>query len=240
MLVSTLPILGAGITLIFAERHGGHPGLLGIGIDGNDPVSFQHLFWFFGHPEVYVIILPVFALVSETISDYYLGKSVQFPGLCLAIWSIGLVGYFVWAHHMFTVGNSDISRLYFSMATAGIGIPTAIKIFSWALGISEWQIKAWKFYIILSFLICFVAGGFTGLVLANSSIDLTFHDTYFVVGHFHFVLSIAAAIGAAIFFYRPRNFYNFFLHFFHNLSARNYYWNFWNNYFIWHFTFCGN
>lgn len=104
--------------------------LLGNFVDGADPVSFQHLFWFFGHPEVYVIVLPAFALISEKIRELSLGKSISHPGMTLAIWSIGLVGYFVWAHHMFTVGMGDLTRIYFSSATAIIGIPTAIKIFS--------------------------------------------------------------------------------------------------------------
>ena len=97
---------------------------------GGDPVMFQHIFWFFGHPEVYVIILPAFGYMSEKIRELSCGKSISHPGMALAIWSIGLVGYFVWAHHMFTVGMNDISRVYFSAATGVIGIPTAIKIFS--------------------------------------------------------------------------------------------------------------
>lgn len=120
--------------------------------------------------------------------------------MTLAMWSIGLIGFFVWSHHMFTVGMSDISRLYFSTATAVIGIPTAIKIFSWSLGISEIAFRNSEFLLVVAFLICFVFGGFTGLILANAAVDLAYHDTYFVVGHFHFVLSIAAAISATIFF----------------------------------------
>jgi len=130
LLVTTLPVLGAGITLIFAERAGNVASLLGNFVDGSDPVIFQHLFWFFGHPEVYVIILPAFGIISEKIRDLAQKKSISHPGMAMAIWTIGLVGYFVWAHHMFTVGMGDISRIYFSAATAIIGIPTAIKIFS--------------------------------------------------------------------------------------------------------------
>lgn len=199
LLITTLPVLGAGISLVFAERHGNMSSLLGNFVDGSDPVAFQHLFWFFGHPEVYVIILPAFGYMSEKIRDLAECKSISHPGMALAIWSIGLVGYFVWAHHMFTVGMGDISRIYFSAATAVIGIPTAIKIFSWSLGLTEIRIRNFEYQIVLGFVVCFVFGGFTGLLLANQSVDLAYHDTYFVVGHFHFVLSIAAAICAALF-----------------------------------------
>ena len=200
LLLTTLPVLGAGITLVFAERQANMASLLGTAVDGADPVIFQHLFWFFGHPEVYVIILPAFAIISEKIRELSGGKSLSHPGMALAIWSIGLVGYFVWAHHMFTTGMTDLSRVYFSAATAIIGIPTAIKIFSWSLGLSEISVRNFEFAIVLGFVLCFVFGGITGLLLANQAIDLAYHDTYFVVGHFHFVLSIAAAIGAFLLF----------------------------------------
>jgi heme/copper-type cytochrome/quinol oxidase subunit 1 len=145
---------------------------------------------------VYVIILPAFGIISEKLRDLAASKSISHPGMTLAIWSIGLVGYFVWAHHMFTVGMGDLTRIYFSAATAIIGIPTAIKIFSWSLGLSELRLRNFEYVISSGFVICFVFGGFTGLLLANQAIDLAYHDTYFVVGHFHFVLSIAAAIAA--------------------------------------------
>jgi heme/copper-type cytochrome/quinol oxidase subunit 1 len=199
LLITTLPILGAGITLIFAERQGNVATLLGNFVDGADPVAFQHLFWFFGHPEVYVIILPAFGIISEKIRELADQKSISHPGMSLAIWSIGLVSYFVWAHHMFTVGMADLSRIYFSAATAIIGIPTAIKIFSWSLGLSEIKLRNFEYLVVSGFIVCFVFGGFTGLLLANQAIDLAYHDTYFVVGHFHFVLSIAAAIAAVLF-----------------------------------------
>lgn len=199
LLITTLPVLGAGITLVFAERQGNVSNLLGNFVDSSDPVAFQHLFWFFGHPEVYVIILPAFGILSEKIREVSSQKTIAHPGMTLAIWSIGLVGYFVWAHHMFAVGMGDFSRIYFSAATAIIGIPTAIKIFSWSLGISEISLRNLEFVLITGFVVCFVLGGFTGLILANSSVDLAYHDSYFVVGHFHFVLSIAAAISAALF-----------------------------------------
>lgn len=199
LLITTLPILGAGISLIFAERTGNVASLLGNFVDGSDPVAFQHLFWFFGHPEVYVIILPAFGYISEKIRELSSQKSISHPGMALAIWSIGLVGYFVWAHHMFTVGMADLSRVYFSAATAIIGVPTAIKIFSWSLGLTEIRVRNFEYQIVVGFVVCFVFGGFTGLLLANQAVDLAYHDTYFVVGHFHFVLSIAAAICAVLF-----------------------------------------
>lgn len=200
LLITTLPVLGAAITLLFSERIGNVANLLGNFIDGADPVAFQHLFWFFGHPEVYVIILPAFGIISERLRDISANRAYGHPGMTLAMWSIGLVGFFVWAHHMFTTGLADSSRIYFSAATAIIGIPTAIKIFAWALGLSEIRIRGNDFALVLSFIVCFTFGGFTGLILANSTVDLAYHDTYFVVGHFHFVLSIAAAIAAVCFF----------------------------------------
>ena len=119
--------------------------------------------------------------------------------MVLALFSIGFVGFFVWAHHMFTVGMADITRIYFSCATLVIGVPTAVKIFAWSLALTEINFKDWSFVIVRTFISCFVFGGFTGLILANAALDLSFHDTYFVIGHFHYVLSIAAALGFILF-----------------------------------------
>lgn len=200
LLLTTLPVLGSGITVLFLERQMNFGVLAGTSTDsGGDPVAFQHLFWFFGHPEVYVIILPAFGMISWALEAVRGRNSLSHLGMTLAIWSIGIVGYFVWAHHMFTVGMSDISRLYFSAATLVIGVPTAVKIFAWTISLTDVGYRDINFLIATIFISCFVFGGFTGLILANAGIDLAYHDTYFVVGHFHYVLSIAAALGLLIF-----------------------------------------
>lgn len=200
LLLTTLPVLGSGITILFFERNLNFSGFYGISTDSaGDPVAFQHLFWFFGHPEVYVIILPAFAVISGTFEKLRLKATASYLGMVLAIWSIGIVGYFVWAHHMFTVGMADSTRLYFSAATLVIGVPTAVKIFAWSLGFSETSFRTVEYLLGVTFVSCFVFGGFTGLVLSNAAIDFAYHDTYFVVGHFHYVLSIAAAIGLTLF-----------------------------------------
>lgn len=196
--MTTLPVLGAGITLLFFEREFAWSGFFGFD-GGADAVAFQHLFWFFGHPEVYVIILPAFAAISAALENLCERSTPNFLGMALAMVAIAVVGFFVWSHHMFSVGLSSIARTYFSCATLAIGVPTAVKIFSWSNSVSEVVFKDWQFIAVLAFLTCFIFGGFTGLVLANAAIDFAFHDAYFVVGHFHFVLSIAAALGLLIF-----------------------------------------
>lgn len=192
LLITTLPILGAGITLLFLERHANFGVLAGQG--SGDPVIFQHLFWFFGHPEVYIIILPAFGIVSWHLIMLTNRVILSHIGMILAIWAICLVGYFVWAHHMFTTGMGDLTRLYFSIATMVIGIPTAVKIFAWSACLTESVFRDFTTVLTTAFLACFLFGGFTGLLLANAALDLAYHDTYFVVGHFHYVLSIAATI----------------------------------------------
>lgn len=196
VLILTLPVLGSGITLLLLDRVANtvflNPQLSG------DPVLFQHLFWYFGHPEVYVIVLPAFGLVSAAIIRSTHLAVASHLGMILAILSIGLVGFFVWAHHMFVAGISEDARLYFSSATMIIGIPTATKIFAWATSATSAYIVSIDLLLVTIFLVCFTMGGFTGLVLSNAAIDILYHDTYYVVGHFHYVLSIAAAIGVLL------------------------------------------
>ena len=196
LLVTTLPVLGAAVTVLLLDR------VCNVSLlspsSGGDVVMYQHLFWFFGHPEVYVIILPVFGLISSTLVHATGRTAFGHTSMVYAILSIALVGYFVWAHHMFTVGMSEDARLYFSSATAIIGIPTAVKIFSWLTSILSARIWTINTMLVVSFLVCFTIGGFTGIILSNAGIDIAYHDTYYVVAHFHYVLSIGAMIGAIL------------------------------------------
>ena len=161
---------------------------------GGDPVLYQHLFWFFGHPEVYIVILPIFGLVSGC---GCLREVFGREGMVYCMSAIGIVGFCVWAHHMVIVGLDVDSRAYFSAATSVVSIPTSVKVFSYLASFAGSRApcgsaSVWSF---LAFLVCFTSGGFTGLVLSSAALDLILHDTYFVVAHFHTVLSLGAVFG---------------------------------------------
>jgi cytochrome c oxidase subunit 1 len=205
LLIAVMPVLAGAVTMLLTDHFFGTSFFNAAG--GGDPVMFQHIFWFFGHPEVYIMILPAFGIISEIIPTFSRKPLFGYDAMVYATASIAFLSFIVWAHHMFTVGMPLASELFFMLSTMLIAIPTGVKIFNWSATMFKGSISyeppmLWA----ISFLFLFSIGGFSGLMLAIAPADFQYQDTYFVVAHFHYVLVTGAifAIMGAVYYWLPK------------------------------------
>src|SRR5690349_1833220 len=205
LLIAVLPVLAGAVTMVLTDRHFGTHFFNAAG--GGDPVMFQHIFWFFGHPEVYIMILPAFGIVSEVIPTFARKPLFGYSSMVYALASIAILSMIVWAHHMFAVGMPATGQLFFMYATILIAVPTGVKVFNWVA--TMWR-GALSFetpmLFACGFLFLFTLGGFTGLVLSIVPVDIQLQDTYYVVAHFHYVMVAGALFSAfaGIYFWLPK------------------------------------
>jgi cytochrome c oxidase subunit 1 len=205
LLIAVMPVLAGAITMILTDRHFDTHFFNAAG--GGDPVLFQHVFWFFGHPEVYIMILPAFGIVSEIIPAFARKPLFGYTSMVYATSSIAILSFIVWAHHMFTVGMPATAQLFFMYATMLIAVPTGVKVFNWVATMWKGSMTfETPMLFACGFIFVFTMGGFTGLILAITPIDIQLHDTYFVVAHFHYVLVAGSlfALFAGVYYWLPK------------------------------------
>ncbi|MBT4962898.1 MAG: cytochrome c oxidase subunit I [Francisellaceae bacterium] len=205
LLVAVMPVLAGAVTMMLADRHLGTSFFNAAG--GGDPVLFQHVFWFFGHPEVYIIILPAFGIVSEVIPTFSRKRLFGYPSMVYATCSIALLSFVVWAHHMFTTGMPVAGEIFFMYATMLIAVPTGVKVFNWISTMFRGSLTfETPMLYSIAFVILFTFGGFTGLMLSIAPADFQYHDSYFVVAHFHYTMVAGALTGiySGIYYWYPK------------------------------------
>jgi cytochrome c oxidase subunit 1 len=205
LLIAVMPVLAGVVTMMLMDIHFGTSFFNAAG--GGDPVLFQHIFWFFGHPEVYIMILPAFGIISEIIPTFARKRLFGYPSMVYAVASIALLSFIVWAHHMFTVGMPLVGEVFFMFATMLIAVPTGVKVFNWVATMFRGSMTfETPMLFALAFVVLFTIGGFSGLMLAIAPVDFQYHDTYFVVAHFHYVLVPGAVFGimAGVYYWLPK------------------------------------
>jgi len=205
LLIAVMPVLAGGVTMLLTDRYFGTSFFNAAG--GGDPVLFQHIFWFFGHPEVYIIIMPAFGLISHIIPAFSRKPLFGADSMVYAMCGIAFLSFIVWAHHMFTVGMPLAGELFFTFATMLIAVPTGVKVFNWAATMWRGSLTfETPMLFAIAFVLLFTVGGLSGLMLAMAPVDFQYHDSYFVVAHFHYVMMIGATFGimAAVYFWLPK------------------------------------